>query len=709
MKDLIILKMKKLFKNRFFILYILFAFLGVIIFSRLFSLQIINGEANAQLANRKMLSISQQSAARGGIYDRKGVPIATVRTSFQVKISKVNATYAERQTGYLRLVNILESNCENYSRKLSNYIKIEPYDFGDEIRDKPEALERWKEDMLGKEDTDGKLATPELTFNWLRNDKFSIDESYTDEEALRIMTVLYDILISGYTYMNPFASDISRRTVGEIEENRLEMPGVSVEEKPVRRYYDADAAAHIIGFVGPIDQNEYKTLKDDGYGWNDWIGKDGIEWYAEKWLKGKDGYRSIEADIFGRNDSIYFKNSVPGSDIMLTIDMDLQKTADRALKEQIAVIRDNIVDPANMKDAYAGAVVVLDVKTGEILAMASYPDFDPALYLDRSDSSTAAIINNWMQDTFNAPLINRAISGMYAPGSTFKLVTAAAAMDTGNLNPYDIYHDPGSVIVDGLPFSCVGGTSHGSINLEMAIAYSCNSYFHEAGLKTGIDAIDEYAKLFGLGEKTGVELPGEIAGVRANPETKKQNWNDIWRPADTAQVSIGQFSQAFTPIQMASYVAAIGNDGVRCHPHIIKDIVNSDGTRPDNFQPATGKADIGVSADAMSQIRKGMLTGTYLSYTYTDVVFSGLPVKVAVKTGTAETGEEAQGHSSNGIFICLAPAEKPEIAISVIIQRGVWGAYCAPVAAEIIKEYVSNTQPQNESLKIRGDIPVLIP
>ena len=697
---------KRVVVDRYSILYAFFLLMGLFILTRLIDLQVIHGTDNEQLANRKMLSISRGIAPRGGIYDRNGIPIATVRTAYRVRISKSRSSAAERQAAFLTLVNILEDNGESYRKELSRYLTLEPLEFGQELRDDPAALEKWKRDMLGKSDTEGLLASPASALQWLRDKKFNIASFYTDQEAYRIMTVMYDILINGYVYINPFASDISRDSVGRLEEARMSLPGITVEETPVRRYVDADAAAHIIGYMGPVDAQEYVRLREKGYSWNDWLGKDGIEYVAEKWLKGTDGLRNLEAEASGDMDT-GLQQAVPGYDVTLTIDMRLQKAADKALKDQIGLIRGMTSDPANLLDAFAGAVVVLDVKTGDVLAMASYPDFNPAVYLDRDDPLSLKKIQDWNQDWENAPLLNRAISGMYAPGSTFKPLTAIAAIDAGVLNPNQIYFDPGVIVIDGKEFENVNRYGYGNINLEMAIAHSSNCYFHFFGMRTGIEAIDRMAELFGLGERTGIELPGEISGVRANPTTKKQIWDDIWRPADTAQTAIGQFSQAFSPIQLASYAATIANDGVRCPPRIIKDVVRPGGEKPPDYVHVQEPVQTGVSAYALEQVRKGMLTACYMPYSYTEITFTPLPVKVATKTGTAETGEA--NHSSNAVFIGIAPADKPEIAIAVVIQRGVWGAYCAPVAAAVIKEYVSRKVETAGSRPTVQDTSVFIP
>jgi penicillin-binding protein 2 len=304
-------------------------------------------------------------------------------------------------------------------------------------------------------------------------------------------------------------------------------------------------------------------------------------------------------------------------------------------------------------------------------------------------------------------LLNRAISGMYAPGSTFKPLTAIAAIDSGVLQPDQIYFDAGVVVVDGQKFENVNGYGYGNINLEGAIAHSSNCYFHFFGMRTGIEAIDRMAALFGLGEKTGVELPGEISGVRANPDTKKQIWDDIWRPADTAQAAIGQISQAYTPLQLASYAAAIANDGIRFPPRIIRNVERPGGEKPVDFVRTVEPVHTGASAYALEQVRKGMLSACYMPYSYTEITFTPLPVKVAVKTGTAETGE--LDHSSNAIFIGIAPADKPEIAVAVVIQRGVWGAYCAPVAAAIIKEYAGMKVEASGTRTAAPDTTVFLP
>ena len=269
-------------------------------------------------------------------------------------------------------------------------------------------------------------------------------------------------------------------------------------------------------------------------------------------------------------------------------------------------------------------------------------------------------------------------------GFVYKPLTAIAALEEGAITPDTVIYDRGYTEQGGMKFRCLG--VHNSVNLRKGLAVSCNVYFHEIGVKVGIDKIDKWAKLFGLGELTGVEIPAEEArGVRANRESKMERRNDVWRPADTAQAAIGQFDNMFTPIQIANYVSTLANGGKRYKPYLIKSVKKYDGsivmeTKPEYETVPISKETLAAINDGMIQVSTSM-EGTAAAY------FKDFPFTVASKTGTPETGLEAQGKSSNGLFIAYAPAEKPEIAVAVVVEHGVWGSYSVPIGKDVLREY----------------------
>jgi penicillin-binding protein 2 len=455
----------------------------------------------------------------------------------------------------------------------------------------------------------------------------------------------------------------------------------------MRKYIGAYDVAHVLGYVRAINGDQLEQMKDEGYDNNDIIGQSGVEKAAEKYLKGVDGKKAIEVDSNGRltqeHDSV---PAIPGSDVVLTVNTNLQKVAMESLKKNIDLIRETKPGKNNFGDANAGAVVALDVNTGEILAMASYPSYNPAIFLEGSENKEAQQAIKDMQNNEDKPELNRAIAGTYAPGSTFKPLTSIAALEEHVITPSWRYYDRGIIDVGGRELLCLEHPryGHGWLDLKKGLETSCNIFFYQIGVSTGIDNLAKWAGYFGLRQKTGVELSGEKQGIMSSQEMKKKLRNDIWRPADTAQVSIGQFDNSFTPLQIANYIASIANGGKRYKPYIIKRVVKYDGSVVNESKPSFYK--IPVSEANINAVKEGMVAVTSSVDGTAKEAFVGFPYTVAGKTGTAQTGREAK-HSSNALFVCYAPAEKPEIAVAVVVERGAWGSNVAPIARDVLDEY----------------------
>ena len=683
--------MSKKLKDRCNIVALFFVFMSAVIIFQLINLQIINGEYYENISQRRLLRERDIVAPRGDILDRNGIPIAVNRTGFLVQLYKEKRTVDELNEVIDKVVKILEKNNDFCETSLSKYLTIEPFEYGTHINSSEQAIEKWKKEILVKKKDIIFLKTPEDVFNYLRYVKFKISPKYTTKEAYKIMAIRYETLIKGYSHFNPLviARDVSKESVVEIEEKGLELLGVSIDVESYRKYNDATCMAHILGYVGSINREEYQRLKDDGYGINDILGKSGIEHMEEKNLRGKKGERKIEVDTRGKKTSEILKiPPIKGNDVILTIDYNLQKVAMESLERNIESIKKKKDNRRNFGDAYAGAVVAIDVNTGEVLTMASYPSYDPMIYLaSLEDQEAKKKKMELLLDNENAPLLNRTIQGVYTPGSTFKPITAIAGLEEGVITKDTLIYDKGYTVLGGWKFRCLehrmGLGAHGNLDLKRAIATSCNIYFHELGVKVGIDAIDKWSKKFGLGELTGIDVPGEVKGLRANRETKKKLRNDKWRVADTAQTAIGQFDNTFTPMQLANYIATIANGGKRFKPTIVKRIEDSDGNiiRENKSE----FVDIGLKKETVDAIHEAMEAVANRGGTAART-FRNFKVKIAAKTGTPETGKEAR-HSSNAVFVCYAPVEKPEIALVVVIERGVWGANAAPVARDVLEEY----------------------
>lgn len=673
--------------ERFVLLAIMYLLVFVVIVIQLINLQIINGKENDENSQQRLLQEREIVASRGLIADTNGIPIATNRVGYTIHVAKTNLNGSQLNEMILKLVQILESNGDTFESGLPKYLTFNPIAFGSNINESEKALKKWKSEMVIKEKDIDLLNTPEDVFKYFREKKFDIDAKYTDEEAYKIMCIRYDMLIKGYTATNPLriAKDVDIKTVAQIEERSHEFPGVQIDVEPERKYVDASNFAHVLGFMRLLSEEEYEAKKDIGYKLNDVIGKAGIEKAAENYLRGINGKKRVEVDTSGRLTSeLSSEPAIPGNNVYLTIDSRLQKVAMESLERNIADIRAKADYKKNFGDANSGSVVAIDVNSGAILAMASYPTYDPSVFLPGTDDPEAdKKINEYMNDK-NRPMLNRAIGGIYTPGSIYKPLTAIAALEEGAITPDTVIYDRGYTEQGGMRFRCMG--VHGPVNLKKGLAVSCNVYFHEIGVKVGIDKIDKWAKLFGLGELTGIEIPAEEAkGVRANRESKMERRNDVWRPADTAQASVGQFDNMFTPIQIANYVSTIANGGKRYKPYLIKSVKKYDGsivmeTKPEYETVPVSKETIAAINEGMIQVSSSM-EGTAASY------FKDFPFTVASKTGTPETGLESQGKSSNGLFIAYAPAEKPEIAIAVVVEHGVWGSYAVPIAKDVLIEY----------------------
>lgn len=420
---------------------------------------------------------------------------------------------------------------------------------------------------------------------------------------------------------------------------------------------------------------------------DDSIGKTGIEKVFEKYLKGKNGTKQIDMSVDGVVMDEYVSNeAMAGSDVVLTIDADLQRATEIALENNIKDMQSGKIKGATT--ATEGAAVVVNVKTGEILAMASYPNYDPSLFIDGISTENW---NNYNNDS-RKPLMNKAISDQSAPGSTFKMVTAIAGLESGAIDKDTRINDTGRYTYynDYQPY-CWLRSGHGSLNVTQAIEHSCNYFFYETGRRAGIDEIEKVANAFGLGQKTGVELPEEITGTLSSKKVDK-----TWTGGKTIQTAIGQLYNDFTPLQMAKYTAMIANGGKNLDVTIVKSINNADGTqvsRNDIDSYVNGVlggngnsgSDLQITQENMDAVKAGMKGvtsddgGTAYSY------FKDFNIEVGGKTGSASIGTKGD---ANAWFVGFAPFDSPEIAVAVYVKGGQHGGYTAPVAREIFAQYL---------------------
>lgn len=664
---------------RYNILTILVYIVGIVLLAQLFNLQIVHGEEYRETSNTKLTRESVLKADRGSIKDSSGTMLASVDAQYSIVLYKTKVNNETLNTTILKLLNILSTNSDSY---VDNFlIDVNPYRFKLE---EEESQKKWKKANNINED-----ATAEETFNYFKN-KYDI-KSDNVEDIRKILAIRYEISYKGYssTKSIEIASNISRQSLEQIKERNAEFSGVEVVETPVRVYPLKTTASHILGRIGRIESSELEG-NEDIYNQNDIIGKSGIEYVFEKYLKGTDGVKQIDMNVDGTiTDEYVSKEAVSGSDVILTIDSKLQAVTEQALADNINKIANHGFSQEN-NPADAGAAVVLNVKTGEVIAMASYPDYDPSAFVNGIDTNTW----NYYINGDTKPLENKVISAMYSPGSTYKMVTALAGLETGTITPKTKINDTGVFRKYNSSWKCWNRHGHGYLNVSQAIEHSCNYFFYDLGDRLGIDNLAKYSYYLGLGHKTGIELKGEIDGVLASNEIAKQE-NRVWNPGETISAAIGQSYNTFTPLQMAKYVAMIANRGKNLDVTIVKSIINPDGSEVsrDEYESYVNEKlglqqenveEMSFKEENIEAILEGMRGVTSESGGTAYSTFRNFNIEVGGKTGSAQTGVQGK---TNAWFVGFAPFDDPEIAIVVFVRNGGHGSYTAEVARDIIAQY----------------------
>ncbi|GBF34890.1 penicillin-binding protein 2 [Desulfocucumis palustris] len=491
------------------------------------------------------------------------------------------------------------------------------------------------------------------------------------------------------------ATGVSQGTVNRIEELRLELPGVSIDVEPVRYYPYKDLMGEVLGYVREItaeelekfsleEQSQEYTAESPHYAMGDMIGKVGIEKTYEDYLRGKKGARLVEVDAQARPvRDLGIKEPVPGNNLVLTVDYRLQRAAQDAVVSGLARAKQlGYAKPPKGK-VPSGAAVVMDVRTGKVLAMASIPSYDLNIF---SGTLTGTKYNDLIS---SGALRNHAIQSIYTPGSTFKMASASAFLEKNIVNLSTVINDPGYYKYknDWKP----GG--HGKVTMIKALKYSCDTFFYMFGAKTGPEAMSHYAGEYGLGQLTGIDLPGEEKGYVATPEVKKEHWSTYsdprvrewesqWHEYDSMDMAIGQQENKFTAIQLANYVASIANGGILYQPYVVDKALSPDGRVLMENKPRETRR-VNVSAKTLEILREGMHEVAITDGTASSI-FTGAKYSAAAKTGTAEVGNG----NNHALFVAFAPYENPEIAVSVIIEYGGKGSGIAgPVARQILDAY----------------------
>ncbi|PIQ96384.1 MAG: penicillin-binding protein 2 [Nitrospinae bacterium CG11_big_fil_rev_8_21_14_0_20_56_8] len=511
-----------------------------------------------------------------------------------------------------------------------------------------------------------------------------------------------DRLKKGMKEARPFQdvlikADISREEVAFVEENKMRLPGIHINVEPLRSYLQNEMGAHILGYLGEISKRHLERFEETDYQLGDLVGKDGVESAFEEILRGNKGYKEVEVDVSGRELNTLRKlPPESGNNLILTLDARIQKEVERLMT-------------GTEEESNSGAVVVMKVQTGEIIAITSKPSFDPNLFaagISREDWSK--LIKDEMH-----PLQNRAINGQYPPGSVYKIVTALAALEEGVITPESTVFCPGHFRLGRGKYRCWKKGGHGTVNLHRALVESCDVYFYTLGFRLGVDRLAKYAKMLGLGNYTGIPLNGEKPGLIPSTEWKLKTRNESWLPGETISAAIGQGYNLVTPIQDVNMLAMIANGGLLYKPYLVKKIEDSEGKILQEFSPEL-VSKIHIHPDTLKAIREGLrgvvneAGGTGGRARLNNIVLAG-------KTGTAQVvrmkSEEMEvdeeipyPYRDHAWFAAYAPFEKPEIAVAVLVEHGGHGgATAAPIVREIFKiyfKYYPPAPPQEESSPI---------
>lgn len=673
-------KIKELFNNRILITKFVLVLVGVVISIRLIDLQIVNGQEYREESEKKMLRETIVEAPRGEIYDRNGVVLATNKLAYDVVVYKVGLDNESLNKTLLRVINILEqNNDEIYSNFPMDTLKSGFY------------TQSERQTVCNTYNIDASATDSEILNSIY--DKYSLnDTGLNEDEKLKIVKARYEISTNIFSLFDcvTIAKDVSYETMAIIEESKEYLSGIEIEVNSKRYYPYGTLASHLIGYVSSISSEEYKQLKDEGYLYNSNIGKMGIETTMEKYLKGINGTKRTEVDSEGNIATEYmYKEATTGNSVTLTIDYRLQTIAENNLKQVINNIATGAKGYEKQEEANAGAVIALDVNSGEVLAMASYPTFDP------NDFVSGIKYSKWKKISQDPtkPMFNRVISGTYSPGSTFKMLSALAGLDSEVVTIDEKITDTGRYKYGNHPMCWVYsyyGRTHGSINVSEAIKVSCNCYFYEVGRRMGISNLVQYAKMFGLGSKTGIELYGESSGIIAG-----NNENIDWYLGDTLSAVIGQSYNSYTPIQLVNYIATLANGGNLQRTSVIKEITTNESEKIDSeeilsyVESITGykfvSNNLQLNSKHVDAVVEGMKSVTSEQGGTSYIVFKNSDIEVAGKTGTAQV---ASG-TPNGIFVGFAPIKNPQIAVVAIVEHGDSGSAVANIVKPILEEYFS--------------------
>ena len=680
-------KINSFFSNRNLVIKVILVLICLVFLIRLIELQIVNGDDYRKLSQNKMVRTTASVAARGTIYDRNGVILASSKIGYDVVLYDTNISTKELNEILLKVANIIEKNKDKVVSNLP--MTVNGFNF---------VSDNAKKTFLTTYDFDENVSFEEALNKLCK--RYEIENDLSIAEKLKILNLRFEITRNGYSLFAyvTIATNVSYETMAYIEEIKNELGGIAVLSSPKRYYNYGTSLSHVLGYVSSISSEEYAKLKEQGYSQNSIIGKTGIEYFLENYLKGENGKIRTEVNSSGKATYEYvYKESVSGKDVTLTIDYRLQKIAENALGNMIKSLQTE--KNGKYTDASSGAVVITSVKTGEVLALVSYPSYNPNLFISGISYSDWEKINT----DPNIPMFNRATQGTYPPGSTFKMLSAIAGLETGKITSSELIQDTGVYPYSYNPVCWIYTDyhrTHGYINVSDAIKVSCNCYFYEVGRRVGVKTLVQYATMFGLNSKTGIELTeavGTIAGTQ----------NIDWYLGDTLSAAIGQSYNSFTPVELVNYIATLANGGTLNRLTLIKKVGENNEISDDELnqyiEEKTGvkinPTKIELKEATLNTVLAGMERSSMETGGGTYYVFGRNNVEVAGKTGTAEV---AIG-SANALFGGYAPIKNPDIAIVIVIEHGGSGLNAAVVARDIVKEYY-NIRKQESNIKSKQDI-----
>ena len=668
---------------------VVFCLLCVIYLGRLFFIQIADRDPTYQTGTTTRVVTVQ--AARGKIYDRNGRVLVENRYTYDlVVVHESFSALSARESNdvLLRLLAAMDEAGES-EKHVEKYFPFEGaypyYGWSEEIADSDSIpyyrlMRVWKDLGIEEEITVERLVAYYVEKYGLLDTDVEGNRIYDDDQIDRLLRLRYDMsaLRFGEATDYTVAEDVGLGLIAHVKEQNLK--GTTFLMNTERVYAYAGYASHILGQIGPIYSEEWEYYNEQGYPMNATVGKSGCEYAFESYLRGTDGKLRIEQDAAGNIVRVeVLQAPVAGNDVYLTIDIDLQIAAEDGLRENVQFVTDRSAGYAIYgAGCDAGAAVAMDPETFEVLAIASYPTYDLTTY---------NLMYNELAVDPAQPLINRAINGAYAPGSTIKPGVTAAGMLAGEISQHSTLYCGGVYTrYSGYQPKCsTYGSSHrGYITAKTAIAVSCNCFFYELGYRMGIDTMNQYLTALGFGERTGLEIGG-TEGILAGPLYRQESNGEEWQPGNTLQAAIGQADHMASPVQLACYLSTLSNGGTRYDAHLLHSVYAVGQSEPIytyTVKPDSARAHLELSDEILATVFAGMRE-MVTSHATANRNLSTLPVAVGGKTGTAQTSEPCE----NALFICAAPYDAPEIVVSVVLEQGYSGEYASLTAARILERY----------------------